>query len=71
MQWRSYLTFDLSSNNKHLKSNQDIKRFRSRGNVVVGSLLKPEKLNTDFVALLNMVENGMYNKRRQYKVTLF
>lgn len=29
--------------------------------MIVGILLKPEKHNTDFVALLDMVENGMYN----------
>lgn len=39
--------------------------------MIVGSLLKPEKHNTDFVTLLDVVENGMYNKRRQYDVILF
>lgn len=65
------LTFDLRSNNEHLKSNQDIKRFRSRGNIIAATLLKPEKYNTDFVVLLDMVENEINSNIKKHKVTCF
>lgn len=39
--------------------------------MIVGTILKPKKCNTDFIALLDMVEDGMYNKKRKDKETLF
>lgn len=39
--------------------------------MIVGSILKPKKRNTGFIALLDMVEDGMYNEKRQDKETLF
>lgn len=39
--------------------------------MIVGSTFKPEKHNIDFIAVLDMVEDGMYNKERQDKETLF
>lgn len=39
--------------------------------MIVGTILKPQKRNTDFIALLDVVEDGMYNKKRQDKETLF
>lgn len=38
--------------------------------MIVGSILKTKKHNTDFIALLDIVEDGMYNDKSQDKETL-
>lgn len=37
--------------------------------MIVGSILKPKKRHMDFKALLDVVEDGMFNKKRQDKET--